>query len=275
MIDTNVLYNEDCLDTMARMDGDTIDLVVTSPPYDDLRDYNEYTFDIDRMIPELYRILKQGATVVWVIRDRRINFGLTGTSCRHVVKFQDAGFNYFDNIVWVKPNAGNPGDPNAYWQVHENMFVFTKGRIKTTNMIEDKKNVTAGSYMKQITYRYEDGVKRSKPIERYVRDYGKRTNVWYIAPNRCGQARDDPDYGGKHDEIKDDHPAIFPDKLAIDHITSWSNAGDVVYDPFMGSGTVARACEILGRRWIGSEISEKYCRIIRHRLSQKRLERST
>ena len=252
MIETNTCYNENCLDTMARMPDGFIDLTVTSPPYDNLRKYNGYSFDFEAVAKELFRITKQGGVVVWVVGDATINGSETGTSFKQALYFKEIGFNLHDTMVWNKGGFSAVGAlKTRYAPVFEYMFILTKGKIKTFNPLKDKPNKHSGKLIHK-TNRLEDGsIKIGAP---YVSsEYGQRYNIWDIYPQR--------------QKGKDCHPAPFPEQLANDHIISWSNEGDLVYDPFMGSGTTAKMAIINKRNWIGSEISKEYCKIIEKRIN--------
>lgn len=253
MVEINRCYNENCLDTMVRMPDEFIDLVITSPPYDNLRTYHGYSFDFEPIAQELYRVVKKGGVVVWVIADATINGSETGTSFQQAIYFKEIGFNLHDTMIWEKPTFTATGALIVrYAQVFEYMFVFTKGKIKTFNPIKDRP--TKGIYKKSGTIRNPDGTTRreSNIGKIYSAKVAQRFNVWHMGTenskkNRC-------------------HPAQFPEQLANDHIVSWSNEGDLVYDPFMGSGTVAKMAILNNRNWIGSEISKEYCEIIDTRI---------
>ena len=252
-MEINKIYNENCLETMAKMPDNFIDLTVTSPPYDDLRFYNGYSFDFENVAKELFRVTKQGGLVVWIVGDATKNGSESGTSFRQALYFKEIGFNLHDTMIWNKPNA--PLSHNRYEQQFEYMFVFSKGKPKTWNGIKDKKNKHFGEKVggtkrdvKSGILRKSSGIKKGKTIQ----EFGLRGNIWYI-PNR--------------DKIKV-HPAIFPEQLANDHIISWSNENDLVYDPFMGSGTTAKMAILNNRKYIGSEISEDYCKIIETRIKE-------
>jgi len=233
---------------MRGMPDNYVDLVVTSPPYDNLRKYNGYSFDFLNIASELYRVIKDGGTMVWVVGDQTKNGNESGTSFKQAITFQNLGFNLHDTMIYSKCGQGATGSNLAYWQDFEYMFVLTKGKIKTFNPIEDRKNVVKPrTSLQSQGHRTQDGkVKTKRVITR--KEYGRRTNIWIYHESNTRTL----------------HPAVFPLQLAKDHITSWSNEGDLVYDPFMGSGTVAKACVELNRRWIGSEISEEYCQIIKN-----------
>ena len=258
-IETGMCYNENCLDTMGKMTDGFIDLTVTSPPYDNLRTYNGYSFDFEAVAKELYRVTKHGGVVVWVVGDATIKGSETGTSFRQALFFKEIGFNLHDTMIYRKNSLTFP-DINRYYQCFEYMFVFSKGSPKTSNLLADKPNKQAN---KQITgsYRNIDGslkkVSGSKN-KRSIKPFGIRWNVWEY--NTGWQHSYTEDYLRKH-------PAIFPEALANDHIISWSNEGDLVYDPFMGSGTTAKMAIINKRNWIGSEISKEYCEIIEKRIN--------
>jgi DNA modification methylase len=248
---TNMIHNENCLDTMALMPDGSIDLTVTSPPYDNLRDYNGYSFDFEPIARELYRVTKDGGVVVWVVGDATINGSETGTSFRQALFFMSLGFNLHDTMIYQKHNFSNPSS-NRYHQIFEYMFVFSKGKPKTFNALKDRPNVEAGkigSWGKN-TSRQVDGtmVERSRKVNT---EFGMRYNIWRMKT-----------------EMKPLHPAPFPEALAEDHILSWSNAGDLVYDPFLGSGTTALCARRLGRNYVGSEISEEYCLVAKARLDR-------
>lgn len=255
MIDLNTIYNENNLETMSRMPDDFLDLTVTSPPYDNLREYNGYSFDFETVAKELFRVTKQGGVVVWVVGDATINGSETGTSFRQALFFKGCGFNLHDTMIYKKTGGGARGSIYAYWQNFEYMFVFSKGRPKAINLITDKINVKAGSRDSGVNGRNADGTKRYKKVG-FVAPISKRENVWVIPA------------GNNTADDKTEHPAVFPESLANDHIISWSNEGDLVYDPFMGSGTTAKMAILNGRKYIGSEISSDYCAIAEHRISK-------
>lgn len=245
-----MIYNEDCLETMARLEDGSIDLTVTSPPYDNLRLYNGYSFDFEAVARELYRITKDGGVVVWVVGDATIDGSETGTSFRQALFFKEIGFNLHDTMIYQKHNFSNPST-NRYHQIFEFMFVLSKGKPKTFNALKDRPNVEAGkigSWGKN-TSRQVDGtmVERKRKVNT---EFGMRYNIWRIKT-----------------EMKPLHPAPFPEELARDHVLSWSNPGDIVYDPFMGSGTTAKVAIETDRKYLGSEISSEYWEIAQKRIS--------
>lgn len=267
MIPANKIYNEDCLVTLSKVPDNTIDLTVTSPPYDDLRTYNNhisgkktefngYSFDFENIARELYRTTKEGGVVVWVVGDGTEKGSETGTSFRQALYFKEVGFNIHDTMIYMKNNFSNPSS-NRYHQIFEYMFVLSKGKPKTFNSIKDRKNVyggQVGSWGKN-TSRQVDGtmVERKKKI---IEEYGQRYNVWTFKTSKNGQ----------EDEIAYQHPAIFPIQLVKDHIISWTNPGELIFDPFMGSGTTAKAAVQTERSYLGSEISDEYYNICLKRL---------
>lgn len=261
-MELNKIYIENCLNTMKRMDSDFIDLVVTSPPYDDLRKYNGYSFPFEDIAKELYRVTKPGGVVVWVVGDAIDNNGSESlTSFKQALFFKEqCGFNMHDTMIYQKAGMRFP-EKRRYNQIFEYMFVFSKGKPKSVNLIHDRKNRWAGftNWGSNSTRDSEgnlvkererkDGTKvKIKDCKRY-RQYGSRLNIW-IYQNGFGF--------GTTDKDTYKHPAMFPEQLAEDHIISWSNVGDLVYDPFMGSGTTAKMAILLNRNYIGSEISQEY-----------------
>jgi len=251
MLEPNNIYLGDCLDLMKYIKDEYIDLTVTSPPYDNLRTYNGYSWDFENIAKELFRIIKQGGIVVWIVGDATIKGSETGTSFRQALYFKEIGFNLHDTMIWNKGGFSAVGAlKTRYAPVFEYMFILTKGKIKTFNPIKDKPNKHSGKLIHK-TKRLEDGsIKKGTP---YISsEYGQRYNIWDIFPQR--------------QKGKDCHPAPFPEQLAQDHILSWSNEGDVVLDPFMGSGTTAVACINTNRKFIGIEISKEYFEIAKKRI---------
>ena len=269
---TNRIFNEDCLKTMAKMQDDFIDLTVTSPPYDIQRTYNnkvgdykkmfnDYTFPFEKIAKELYRITKKGGVVVWVVNDSCVQGNETGNSFRQALYFKECGFNLFDTMIYAKPPRGAVGNNNTYWQTFEYMFILSKGKPKTINLLIDREN--------KDSRKGDNGTKRltNGTLLHLKRGgygaLGRRTNIWEY---NIGKGH------STTDTIAHEHPAIFPEKLARDHIYTWSNPGELVYDPFMGSGTVAKMALLEGRKYTGSEINKNYCNIAEKRLSQSTLQ---
>jgi DNA modification methylase len=252
MLELNKIYNENCIDTMAKMPDNFIDLTVTSPPYDNLRDYKGYSFDFESVANELYRVTKIGGVVVWVVGDATINGSETGTSFKQALKFIEIGFNLLDTMIYYINGTGAKGSNNAYWQSFEYMFILTKGTPKTVNRIADKLNINAGKprSSKGSDKLNEIKTRTERPNIVYPK-FSIRENVWKYSP-------------GQNDTT--DHVAVFPEKLSADHIYSWSNEGNLVYDPFMGSGTTAKMAHIQKRNWIGSEISKEYTELANKRI---------
>jgi len=248
---------------MARMPDNFLDLTVTSPPYDNLRDYKGYSWNFERVAEELYRVTKTGGVVVWVVNDATVNGSETLTSFKQAIYFREnCGFNLHDTIIYHKAGFPFP-EKTRYNPVFEYMFVFSKGKPKTVNLIDDKLNKYSGRKVaRQSGQRQKNGELKENSAFRNnkskeVKLYGVRDNIWCYAIGRGNSTSDDVAFG---------HPAIFPEKLAQDHILSWSNEGDLVYDPFMGSGTVAKMCIKTNRNYVGSEISREYCELAERRL---------
>jgi len=251
------IHNENCLDTMARMPDGFVDLTVTSPPYDNLREYNGYEFDWKSVIKELYRVTKKGGVVVWVVGDATINGCETGTSFKQALFFIRVGFNLHDTMIYKKNNPPPVGGNNRYYQHFEYMFVFARGKIETFNPIFVKRR-----------NKYKD--KRTERVKAFNRDKNGNFNkkkVSLTGKVKTGNVWEYVVGGGNSVEYGIKHPAAFPEKLAHDHIKTWSNKGDIVYDPFCGSGTTPKIAHKLNRKWIGSEISKEYVE-----LSNKRLD---
>jgi len=267
LIEKNIIYNESCLKTMERMPVEYVDVTITSPPYDDLRSYNNYikgnknklngySFPFEDIAKELYRVTKIGGVVVWIVGDETTEGDETGNSFRQALFFKECGFKLFDSMIYSKPPRGAVGNNKTYWQSFEYMFIFSKGFPKTINLIIDRKNKESRDG-DNGTKRLQNGDLLKLKRGGYG-EYGRRTNIWEY---RIGKGH------STSDNIAFGHPAIFPEKLARDHIISWSNKGDLIYDPMMGSGTVAKMCIQTGRDFIGSEINKDYCDIAEKRIA--------
>lgn len=254
MIELDNVYCIDCSLGMKQLEDESIDLTVTSPPYDNLREYKGFTFDAEETINQLYRITKQGGVVVWVVGDQTIDGSETGTSFKQALKFMESGFRLHDTMIYHKYNY-IPLTHNRYEQAFEYMFVFSKGKPKTFNpiMIPCKNAGKVESY----------GISRRRSIDRNQAMRSTEETTYRatkdekIHPNiftyTCGSA-------------KTGHPAPFPDELALDMIRSWSNKDDIVLDPFIGSGTTALQCMKLDRHFIGFDISEEYIELCKRRI---------
>ena len=238
-----------------------IDLVVTSPPYDDLRTYGGHSWNFEALAAQLVRVLKPGGVIVWVVADATVNGSETLTSMRQATHFKDVcGLNVHDTMVYEKAGTGACGSNLAYWQAWEFMFVLAKGRPKTVNRIADVKNIRAGAVCTKGRIA-ADGTEKDARV-RIMPEISVRTNIWRYQ-------------AGNNGDDRTDHPAVFPEALAKDHIASWSNPGDVVLDPFSGSGTTCKAAKELNRQWCGIEINPEYCAIAEIRLSQDVLQLET
>lgn len=244
------LHCGECVAFMRGLPNEYIDLTVTSPPYDDLRDYKGYSFDFENVAKELYRITKNGGVVVWIVADATIKGSETGTSFRQALHFMSLGFRLHDTMIWNKKFAFD-GSKNRYSNVFEYMFVFSRGNPTKFNAIYDRKNISAG--------RSSKGTRRQKNGETQEMDggiiepLGARFNIWDQFPVMSNKERTG-------------HPAQFPERLIRDHIITWSDKNDLVLDPFMGSGTSGVACALEGRNFIGIEIGKEYFDIANKRI---------
>lgn len=259
MLEVNRIYCGDCIDIMKQLSDEYIDLTVTSPPYDNLRDYKGYKFDFEAIARELYRITKEGGVVVWVVGDATIEGSETGNSFKQALYFKEVGFNLHDTMIYEKGGSPYPSSPNGsrYTSIFEYMFILSKRKPKTTNLICDKKNIYAGTHSwGKRNMRQVDGTlkEEKKPT---IQEYGVRYNIWHYSIGKGNTSRD---------EIAFKHPAQFPEKLAEDHIISWSNEGDLVFDPMCGSGTTCKMAHLNKRNFIGIDVSQEYCDIAKERL---------
>jgi DNA modification methylase len=296
-MDSSIFYGN-CVDVLAKLPEEFIDLVVTSPPYDNIRKYNGYEFDCEKIAQALLRTMKQGGVVVWVVGDAVIDGSETGTSFRQALTFMEVGFKLHDTMIYEKNTSSFPARRNGkrYTQIFEYMFVFSKGTPKTVNLICDKPNKWVGwTNWGKNTERGRDGVLNKKKDIKPVELTSPRNNIWrYIPLGYKDDPKDLPEFyryvpvfeknekadeeipssirryvvGGKFgqkDDIAYEHPGTFPEHLAYDHIISWSNPGDIVLDPMCGSGTTGKVALKEKRLFFGIDISKDYCLIAAER----------
>lgn len=248
-MELNRIYNENCIETMARMPDGFIDLTVTSPPYDNLRKYNGYSFDFPAVAQGLYRVTKDGGVVVWVVNDKTVDGDESGTSFRQALYFKEIGFKLWDTMIFAKNNPF-PGERQMrYRQAFEFTFVLSKSTPKTFNGILIPTLSTKGGGFGRLGSNGRETYKNP----RMSRPERLMNNVMFYTV-------------GAEQLDGQQHPAVFPEQLARDQIATWSNPNDIVYDCFMGSGTTAKAAHQLQRRWIGSEISAEYVEMANKRL---------
>jgi len=252
------LMQGDCLERMEEIPDGSVDLTVTSPPYDNLRTYNgnndqwgEHVWKA--AIADLYRVTKEGGVVVWVVGDATVKGSETGTSFKQALWAMKCGFNLHDTMIYEKDALSFP-DKNRYQSCFEYMFVFSKGAPKTRSIIHDRINLSFGRKVTGTNRSASGKTNKASCYGNEIKEFGARWNIWKLITNK-----------GNH---KTGHPAAFPESLARDHILSWSNKGDIVLDPFMGSGTTGVACKNLGRDFIGIELDQNYFDIAEHRISE-------
>jgi DNA modification methylase len=265
---SSLLYLGDCLELMKKIPDESVDLTVTSPPYDNLRSYNgqeAFTFEKFQQIAlELFRLTKKGGIVIWVVGDATINGNETGSSFKQALFLKSIGFNLADTMIYQKNDGYYPKhNHRKYPCSFEYMFVLSKGKIKTFNMIKDKPNKTAGASMTGTVREKDGSVKPKHKSKQQVQHFGARPNVWGYSVG-FGKS--------SSDKIAFQHPAIFPEKLVEDHIISWSDQGNVVLDPFMGSGTTGKMAANLNRNFIGIEKERKYFEIAVDRITKAKPE---
>ncbi|AFD02662.1 putative N6A methyltransferase [Synechococcus phage S-MbCM6] len=266
----NETHLMNCVDGMNFMLAESVDLCITSPPYDDLRTYNDssqWDFNVFKDVAAcLVRVLKPGGVIMWNVNDATVKGSETGSSFRQCLHFMDAhGMRLHDTMIYEKTGTAFASGPKSvrYTQIFEYCFILSKGKPKTINLIQDKKNKWAGytSFGNAVTRKkdgtFNDPGKKSNAI----REYGVRTNIWKIK-NSGGF--------GQSSKVSYKHPATMPEELARAHIQTWSNKGDLVIDPFMGAGTTAQMCVEEGRNFIGFEIDTEY-----HEMCVNRAKSST
>ena len=272
---TDTITCGNCIDIMHNMPDNCIDMCITSPPYDTLRSYNnnvDKTWNDDvwkEILRQLYKIIKPGGVVVWVVGDSTVNGSESGTSFRQALYAMECGFKLHDTMIYAKNNP-TPNSGNRYQQTFEYMFVFSKGKPKTTNILKEPRS---NKWNDKRCFRKEKRFNRTtdgnfdvkKDFHFDINEEVPRRNIWWYSVGLNGSTKD-------REAFK--HPAIFPEKLAKDHILSWTNEGDVVFDPMCGSGTSIVMANELGRKYIGIDINEEYCNIARQRLEKHELNKN-
>lgn len=265
----NQIIHGECVQVMASFPEGVIDLTVTSPPYDALRDYEGFDFDFLAIMRELYRVTKKGGVVVWVVGDETKNGSETLTSFKHALGLKAVGFKLFDTMIYEKTGTSFP-TKGKYTQIFEYMFVASKGKPKTFNPICDVPKLWAGSWGK-TTQRQRDGTLKQSTAKNCgaavsgrasednpIHGYKQRTNIWRIVNGKKF---------AHTDELAYEHPASFPESLARDHIITWTDPGDLVLDPLAGSGTTCKMARATGRNYLGIDISKKYCELAKARVA--------
>ena len=251
----NKIIAGNCVDVMKDFDDNSIDLTITSPPYDNLRTYKGYVFPFEEIAKELYRVTKEGGVVVWVVADATINGSETGTSFRQALYFMEIGFKLHDTMIFEKQNPIPQIYRKRYTNVFEYMFVFSKGYVKTHNPIMVD-TLHGGLKLNGTTYKnFSKGDQKREKLAHPVKKKKIKGNIWrYVVGKKA------------EDQEAKWHPAPFPSALVRDHIISWSNEGDIVLDPMCGSGTTCKVALQLKRNFIGIDISEEYCELARKRI---------
>ena len=250
----NKIHNADCVAFMKEMPPSSVDLTITSPPYDDLRNYKGYEFDFHNIAEGLYRVTKRGGVVVWVVGDKMVRGSRTMTSFKQGLYFQQIGFNIHDVMIYQKKNTPFMRS-NAYTNCYEFMFVLSKGKPTTFRPL--KVPTARNGYEMLTCNKLADGV--NKKVWGELKKEKTRANIWKYAVGLGGSTKD---------KIAFEHPAIFPEQLAHDHIVSWTKHGDLVFDPMCGSGTTCKMAALNGRSYIGVDISSEYAELARKRIKE-------
>lgn len=260
----NQIICGDNVEICKLLPDDSIDLIITSPPYAKIRNYNGYSFKFEELAKEMYRIMKPGAVAVWVVNDQYEKGSRNLDSFKQAIYFKEqCGFNINDVMIYEKPGMRYPS-PIRYHQIYEFMHILSKGRPKTINFIKDRKNIYAGqknarkNANRQINGELTPNSAWKLDPNRRIADYGRRNNIWKYSVGKGHMTKD---------EIAYKHPAIFPEKLVYDHVISWSNPDDIILDPFSGSGTTCKVAKLLNRNFIGIDVSQEYCNIAKERLT--------
>lgn len=250
------IYNEDCLEFLKNIPDNSIKCTITSPPYDNIRNYNGYSFPFEEIAAQLWRVTKVGGIIIWNVADATIKGSKTGTSMRQALYFMQLGFRLHDTMIYAKRNP-MPANVSSkrYHQAWEYVFAFTKDTPETFNPIMVKAKF--GHLDANMKHRGKNGDIEYKKTKR--NEFTKVRNIFEYS------------VGGGHstkDKVAFKHPAIMPEQLALDMIKTWTNEGDTVFDPFLGSGTTAKMCLVSNRKFQGTELSLEYCEISKTRIEQ-------
>ena len=247
----------DCVKEMKKLPESSVDLTVTSPPYDNLRSYNGFSFEFEDITRELFRVTKEGGVVVWVIGDATVKGSETGTSFRQALFFTKVGFNLHDTMIFQKRNPIPQIYRKRYNNEFEYMFVFSKGIVNKHNPIKID-CLHAGLELNGTTYKnYSKGEQKRKKMAKPVKKQKIKGNIWRYVVGK-----------NKEDQGAKGHPAPFPCQLVRDHIISWTNKGDIILDPMCGSGTTCLVAKELGRNYIGIDVSKEYCTLAKKRIKE-------
>lgn len=260
----NKIIQGDCLEVLKNFPDESVDMVITSPPYDNLRNYNGYSFPFEEIAKELFRVTKTGGVAVWVVGDATINGSETGTSFKQVLKFMELGWNLTDTMIFRKKNPIPQIYRKRYNNEFEYMFILSKGVVKTHNAIMVD-CLHAGLQLNGTTYKnYSKNVQERSKMAKPVKSQKIKGNIWEYVVGK-----------NKEDQEAKGHPAPFPCQLAEDHILSWSNKGDIVLDPMCGSGTALKMAKRFGRNYIGIDISKEYIEIAEKRVQAENHTKQT
>lgn len=249
------VYQADCLEYLRLQPADSIKFTLTSPPYDDIRDYKGYSFPFEEIAQELWRVTRPGGVIAWNVADATVKGSETGTSMRQALHFMSLGFRLHDTMIYAKKNPMPAGvSSKRYHQAWEYVFILSKDAPETFNPIMVKAKY--GHLEASMKHRGKSGELNYTKTKR--NEFTKVRNIFEYS------------VGGGHsskDKVAFDHPAIMPEQLAADMISTWTDPGDTVFDPFTGSGTTPKMCRQLDRKFAGTELSAEYCDIIKQRMS--------
>ena len=248
------IYNENCLDYLKTLSDDSIKFTLTSPPYDDIRDYKGYSFSFEDIAKELWRTTKVGGVIAWNVADATVKGSETGTSMRQALYFMSLGFRLHDTMIYAKRNPMPAGvSSKRYHQAWEYVFILSKDAPETFNPIMVKAKF--GHLEANMKHRGKDGEIKYKKTKR--NEFTKVRNIFEYS------------VGGGHstkDKVAFGHPALMPEQLAQDMIATWTTEGDEVFDPFTGAGTTAKMCLLANRKFHGTELSLESCELIKTRI---------
>jgi len=260
----NKIICGDAIEIMKKFPSSSVDIVITSPPYDAVRDYKGFTFDLHATGREIHRVLKDGGVAVMVIQDQTKNFGKSLTSFKTIIDWCDSfGFKLFETVIYRKYGAEGAWWNKRFRVDHEYIPVFLKGERPRYFNKEHLKipSKHGGKTMTGGGTRLTNGIRIA-------------TRSIKINPMKCRGTVWDYLTAGDGSRLKHQHPATFPNQLPYDFISCFAPKNGVVLDPFVGSGTTTVAAKNLGYKYIGIDIAPEYCAIAEKRMKEECSQKS-
>ncbi|MBY0522788.1 MAG: site-specific DNA-methyltransferase [Gemmataceae bacterium] len=243
----NQIVHCDCIEGIGALPDACIPLTVTSPPYDAMRDYGGTKFQFEPIATELARVTMPGGVIVWVVQDQIVDGFESGTSARQRLFFETVGMNVHGTVIMAMKGCRYPRK-QRYGQQFHYAFVLSKGKPRVVKVLQDKPNSAVGAVVAN-SRRFRNGDLTTTMKPKRIGPYGLRGNVWLIDAGNGRTTKDRFAY---------EHPALMPEGMAEDHILSWSQPGDLVFDPMCGAATTCKMALLNHRKYLGMEVHQPY-----------------